>query len=81
MTSSSVFPWQVLPQELRLGPVPGYDRLWWLSVRLEVIEIHNATIMFVETLYFVILWSLQPFRFYRPRIAVDEFQVSIAYKV
>ena len=71
----------MLPQESRLGPVQGYDRVWWLSGRLEVSDINNATIMFVETLYFVILWRLQPFRFYRPRFSVDEFQASIAYGV
>ena len=63
------------PQQTRLGPVQGFVRVWWLTPALEVIEIGRNKIMFVETLHFSILWGVQPFRFYRPRFAIDEFQV------
>ena len=63
------------PQETRLGPVQEFNRVWWLSANLDVIEIHRNQIMFVETLYFAILLGTQPFRYYRPRFSVDEFQV------
>jgi len=74
--SSCVLLWQVQPQETRLGPVQEFNRVWWLSASLDVIEIHRNQIMFVETLYFAILLGTQPFRYYRPRFSVDEFQVG-----
>ena len=65
---------QVGPQESRLGPVPALGKVWYLSSKLEPIEIGRGKIMYAETLYYNVKWVLQPFRFFMARFQVDEFQ-------
>ncbi len=68
---------QVGPQESRLGPVPALRKIWYLSSKLEPIEIGRGKIMYVETLYYNVKWVLQPFRFFMSRFQVDEFQARL----